>query len=65
MVIQVLGQPLQQLNASLVLKWFPSWKLIKELHEVFNPEEDLFVETEDRCIPFRLRNKKVVYLNKE
>ena len=38
---------------------------MKDLKEVFDPEEDLFVETEDRCIPFKLRNKKVVYLNKE
>ena len=38
---------------------------MKDLKEVFDPEEDLFVETEDRCIPFQLRNKKVVYLNKE
>ena len=38
---------------------------MKDLKEVFDPEEDLFVEIEDRYIPFRLRNKKVVYLNKE
>ena len=38
---------------------------MKDLKEVFDPEEDLFVETEDRCIPFQLRNKKEVYLNKE
>lgn len=38
---------------------------MKDLKEVFDPEDDLFVETEDRCIPFQLRNKKVVYLNKE
>ena len=38
---------------------------MKDLKEVFDPEEDLFVETEDRYILFQLRNKKEVYLNKE
>lgn len=38
---------------------------MKDLKEGFDPEEDLFVETEDRYILFQLRNKKEVYLNKE
>ena len=38
---------------------------MKELHEVFDLEEDLFRPTEDRNIPFRLRNKKIIYLNKD
>ena len=38
---------------------------MKDLKEVFDPEEDLFVETEDRYISFQLRNKKEVYINKE
>ena len=38
---------------------------MKDLHEVFDLEEDLFRPTEDRNIPFRLRNKKIIYLNKD
>ena len=38
---------------------------MKELQEVFDLEEDLFRATEDRNIPFRLRNKKIIYLNKD
>ena len=38
---------------------------MKELHEVFDSQEDLFRPTEDRNIPFRLRNKKIIYLNKD
>ena len=38
---------------------------MKELQEVFDLEEDLFRPTEDRNIPFRLRNKKIIYLNKD
>ena len=38
---------------------------MKDLKEVFDPEENLFVETKDRYILFQLRNKKEVYLNKE
>ena len=38
---------------------------MKDLKEVFDPEENLFVETKDRYIPFQLMNKKEVYLNKE
>ena len=38
---------------------------MKELQEVFDLQEDLFRPTEDRNIPFRLRNKKIIYLNKD
>ena len=38
---------------------------MKELQEVFDLEEDLFRPTEERNIPFRLRNKKIIYLNKD
>ena len=38
---------------------------MKELHEVFNLEEDLFRPTEGRNIPFKLKINKIIYLNKE
>ena len=38
---------------------------MKKLQEVFDLQEDLFRPTEDRNIPFRLRNKKIIYLNKD
>ena len=38
---------------------------MKELHDVFDLQEDLFRTIEDRNIPFKLRNKKIIYLNKD
>ena len=38
---------------------------MKELHDVFNLEEDLFRPTKERNIPFKLKIDKIIYLNKE
>ena len=38
---------------------------MKELHEVFDLQEDLFRPTEERNIPFKLKIDKIIYLNKE
>ena len=37
---------------------------MKELHEVFDLQEDLFRPTEERNIPFKLKIDKINYLNK-
>ena len=38
---------------------------MKELHEVFDLQEDLFRPIEERNIPFKLKIDKIIYLNKE